>query len=98
MMCVLSFFFFFLAKVVRLFWKINETEEKEIRDFYNVLYKNYNYVSFRNVNNEKVDWGSHLVSHTYAFVLVVSDVMCVFSAETHFLAFNTKTIELWCAV
>ena len=55
-MCVLSFFFFFfLAKVVRLFWKINETEEKEIRDFYNVLYKNYNYVSFRNVNNEKVD-------------------------------------------
>ena len=47
------FFFFFLAKVVRLFWKINETEEEEIRDFYNVLYRNYNYVSFRNVNNEK---------------------------------------------
>ena len=52
-MCVLIFFFFFLAKVVRLFWKINETEEKEIRDFYNVLYRNYNYVSFRTFNNEK---------------------------------------------
>ena len=48
-----QFFFFFLAKVVRLFWKINETEEKEIRDFYNVLYRNYNYVSFRTFNNEK---------------------------------------------
>ena len=34
---VRSQFFFFLAKVVRLFWKINETEEKEIRDFYNLL-------------------------------------------------------------
>ena len=52
-MWVISFFFFFLAKVVRLFWKINETEEKEIRDFYNVLYRNYNYVSFRNFNSEK---------------------------------------------
>ena len=26
------------------------------------------------------------------------NVMCVFSAETHFLAFSTKTIELRCAV
>ena len=49
-MCVLGFF---LAKVVGLFWKTNEAEQKEIRDFYNVLYKNYNYVSFRTFNNEK---------------------------------------------
>ena len=40
-MCVLSFFCFFLAKVLWLFWKTNEAELKEIRDFYNVLYRNY---------------------------------------------------------
>ena len=31
-------------------------------------------------------------------LLVVSDVMCVFPAETVFLTFSTKTIELQCKI
>ena len=51
MICVLSFRF--PAKVARLFWKTDEAEQREIRDVYNVLHDNYNYVSFRTFNNEK---------------------------------------------
>ena len=49
-----------------------------------------NYVSSRTFNNEKTievaiaskNFALYATSHTNAFVLVVSDVMCVFSAET----------------
>ena len=49
-----------------------------------------NYVSSRNFNDEKMievaisskNFALYATSHTNAFVLVVSDVMCVFSAET----------------
>ena len=51
-----------------------------------------NYVSSRNFNDEKMievaisskNFALYATSHTNAFVLVVSDVMCVFSAETEF--------------
>ena len=51
-----------------------------------------NYVSSRNFNDEKMievaisskNFVLYATSHTNAFVLVVSDVMCVFSAETEF--------------
>ena len=51
-----------------------------------------NYVSSRTFNNEKPievaisskNFAFYATSHTNAFVLVVSDVMCVFSAETEF--------------
>ena len=51
-----------------------------------------NYVSSRNFNDEKLieiaisskNFALYATSHTNAFVLVVSDVMCVFSAETEF--------------
>ena len=49
-----------------------------------------NYVSSRNFNDEEMievaisskNFALYATSHTNAFVLVVSDVMCVFSAET----------------
>ena len=49
-----------------------------------------NYVSSRNFNDEKLieiaisskNFALYATSHTNAFVLVVSDVMCVFYAET----------------
>ena len=49
-----------------------------------------NYVFSRTFNNEKTievaiaskNFALYATSHTNAFVLVVSDVMCVFSAET----------------
>ena len=49
-----------------------------------------NYVSSRNFNDEKMievaisskNFALYATSHNNAFVLVVSDVMCVFSAET----------------
>ena len=51
-----------------------------------------NYVSSRTFNNEKTievaisskSFVLYATSHTNAFVLVVSDVMCVFSKETEF--------------
>ena len=51
-----------------------------------------NYVSSRNFYDEKLievaisskNSALYATSHTNAFVLVVSDVMCVFSAETEF--------------
>ena len=51
-----------------------------------------NYVSSRTFNDEKPieiaisskNFAFYATSHTNAFVLVVSDVMCVFSAETEF--------------
>ena len=41
------------AKVARLLWVTDEAEEWKIRDVYNVLYSNCNYVPFRTFNNEK---------------------------------------------
>ena len=49
-----------------------------------------NYASSRNFNDEKLieiaisskNFALYATSHTNAFVLVVSDVMCVFYAET----------------
>ena len=103
--CVLSFRL--PAKVARLSWKTNEAVYREIRAVYNVLHGNYNYVSFRTFNNEKpieVAISTKIfapyatLSLTLSFVLVVSDVMCVFPAETVFLTFSTKTIELQCKI
>ena len=95
--CVLSFRL--PAKVARLSRKTNEAE---IRAVYNVLYGNYNYVSFRTFNNEKpieVAISSKIfapyatLSLTLSFVLVVSDVMCVFPAETVFLNLAQKPLN-----
>ena len=36
--------------------------------------------------------------HTYAFVLVVSAVLCVFSGKTDFWAFSLKAIESGCKI
>ena len=51
--CNLRSYFRLPAKAARLFWKTNEAEQWEIRDVYNVLNSNYNYVSSGNFHNEK---------------------------------------------
>ena len=102
--CVLSFRL--PANIAWLFWKTNEAEWWEINDVWQLYVSSRTFnnekpisVAILSGNFPSYPILSKLalffsLCDTYAFILVVSEVMCVFSGETEFWTFSAKTIEL----